>query len=106
MDTYTTTIAVASIVTSGITISIGVIGPALSEGRSVAIALSSLAQQPDASATITRTLFVGLAMIEGDPVDEAYLRQGKWEVDIAGKIYPAEVSARPLYDPAMQRIKA
>jgi len=26
--------------------------------------LSSLAQQPDASATITRTLFVGLAMIE------------------------------------------
>jgi F-type H+-transporting ATPase subunit c len=30
----------------------------------VATALSSLAQQPDASATITRTLFVGLAMIE------------------------------------------
>jgi len=39
-------------------------GPALAEGRSVATALSSLAQQPDASATITRTLFVGLAMIE------------------------------------------
>ena len=34
MDTYTTTIAVASIVTSGITISIGVIGPAL-ERRAV-----------------------------------------------------------------------
>lgn len=38
--------------------------PALGEGRAVAVALSSLAQQPDASATITRTLFVGLAMIE------------------------------------------
>jgi F-type H+-transporting ATPase subunit c len=64
LDTYTTIIAVASIVTSGITIGIGVIGPAIGEGRSVATALSSMAQQPDASATITRTLFVGLAMIE------------------------------------------
>lgn len=64
LDAYTTTIAVASIVTSGITIGIGVIGPAIGEGRAVATALSSLAQQPDASATITRTLFVGLAMIE------------------------------------------
>ena len=64
MDTYSTIIAVASIATSGITIGIGVIGPAIGEGRSVATALSSMAQQPDASATITRTLFVGLAMIE------------------------------------------
>jgi len=40
------------------------IGPALGEGRAVATALSSLAQQPDAATTITRTLFVGLAMIE------------------------------------------
>jgi len=38
--------------------------PALGQGRAVAVALSSIAQQPDASATITRTLFVGLAMIE------------------------------------------
>jgi F-type H+-transporting ATPase subunit c len=59
-----TTIAVASIVIGGITISLGAIGPALAEGRAVATALTSLAQQPDASATITRTLFVGLAMIE------------------------------------------
>lgn len=64
LDTYTTIIAVASIATSGITIGIGVLGPAIGEGRAVATALSSLAQQPDASATITRTLFVGLAMIE------------------------------------------
>ncbi|MPN41622.1 ATP synthase subunit c [bioreactor metagenome] len=54
----------ASIAISGITIGIGVLGPAIGEGRAVATALSSLAQQPDASATITRTLFVGLAMIE------------------------------------------
>ncbi len=60
----TTLIAIASIVTAGFTIGIGCIAPALGEGRAVATALSSLAQQPDASATITRTLFVGLAMIE------------------------------------------
>ena len=59
-----TWIATASIVTAGLTIGVGCIGPALGEGRAVAVALSSLAQQPDASATITRTLFVGLAMIE------------------------------------------
>ena len=59
-----TTIAIASIVTAGLSIAIGCMCPALGEGRAVAVALSSLAQQPDASATITRTLFVGLAMIE------------------------------------------
>ncbi len=64
----TTTIAVASIVTAGFTIAIGVIGTALGEGRAVATALSSLAQQPDASSTITRTLFVGLAMIESTAI--------------------------------------
>jgi F-type H+-transporting ATPase subunit c len=57
-------IAMTSIVTAGVTIGIGSIGTALGQGRAVALALSSLAQQPDASATITRTLFVGLAMIE------------------------------------------
>jgi F-type H+-transporting ATPase subunit c len=59
-----TIIAVASIFTAGLTIGIGSIGPALGEGKSVATALTALAQQPDASGTITRTLFVGLAMIE------------------------------------------
>jgi F-type H+-transporting ATPase subunit c len=57
-------IATASIITAGITIGVGCMCPALGQGRAVAVALSSIAQQPDASATITRTLFVGLAMIE------------------------------------------
>ncbi|MDE3021753.1 MAG: F0F1 ATP synthase subunit C [Pseudomonadota bacterium] len=63
MDSMTV-IATASIVTAGLTMAIGSIGPALGEGRAVATALSSLAQQPDSTTTITRTLFVGLAMIE------------------------------------------
>jgi F-type H+-transporting ATPase subunit c len=67
MDSMTI-IAVVSIITAGITIAIGVIGPSLAEGKAVAVALSSLAQQPDASATITRTLFVGLAMIESTAI--------------------------------------
>jgi F-type H+-transporting ATPase subunit c len=63
-----TAIAVASIITAGFTISIGCIGPALGEGRAVATALTSVAQQPDAAPTITRTLFVGLAMIESTAI--------------------------------------
>jgi 4-methylaminobutanoate oxidase (formaldehyde-forming) len=50
---------------------------------------------------------VGLAMVEGDgPVDAAWLSGGRWEVDIAGRLYPATVAQRPLYDPGMERIKA
>jgi 4-methylaminobutanoate oxidase (formaldehyde-forming) len=50
---------------------------------------------------------VGLAMIEPKVVvDEAYLASGRWEVDIAGRLFPAVVSARPLYDPQMKRIHA
>jgi F-type H+-transporting ATPase subunit c len=55
-------IAIASIMTAGFTTSIGCMFPALSEGKAVATALGSIAQQPDAAPTITRTLFVGLAI--------------------------------------------
>jgi len=49
---------------------------------------------------------VGLAMVEGDPVDLAWLEEGVWEVDIAGNIYPAEVSFKPMYDPGMTRVRS
>ncbi len=67
MDT-TTIVAAISIFTAGITIALGSIGPALGEGRAVAQALSALAQQPDESNAITRTLFVGLAMVESTAI--------------------------------------
>jgi F-type H+-transporting ATPase subunit c len=63
-----TMIAVISIITAGVTIGFGAIGPAFAEGKAVATALTALAQQPDASSTITRTLFVGLAMIESTAI--------------------------------------
>src|SRR5208283_5722241 len=67
MDSITI-VAVASIATAGLTTGIGCMCPALGEGRSVATALTALAKPPDASATITRTLFVGLAMIESTAI--------------------------------------
>ncbi len=63
-----TIIAVASIITAGITTSFGCFAPALAEGKAIVAALTSLAQQPDASSTITRTLFVGLAMVESTAI--------------------------------------
>jgi len=63
-----TLIGFGSVVTAGLTIAIGAIGPALGEGRAVAQGLASLAQQPDEGNTITRTLFVGLAMIESTAI--------------------------------------
>ncbi len=61
-------IAITSIITSGLCIGIGAIGPALGEGRALAQALSSIAQQPDETSTITRTLFVGMAMVESTAI--------------------------------------
>ena len=53
-----------SIICAAVAISVGSIGPALAEGRSVAAAMDAIARQPEAAGTISRTLFVGLAMIE------------------------------------------
>jgi len=61
-------IAVASIVTAGLSTSLGCMFPAIGEGKAVSTALTSIAQQPDAAPTITRTLFVGLAMIESTAI--------------------------------------
>ncbi|WP_432741380.1 F0F1 ATP synthase subunit C [Methylobacter sp. G7] len=66
--TELTLIAVASIITAGLTITIGGIGPALGEARALAQALSAIAQQPDEANTITRTLFVGMAMVESTAI--------------------------------------
>jgi glycine cleavage system aminomethyltransferase T/glycine/D-amino acid oxidase-like deaminating enzyme len=50
---------------------------------------------------------VGLAMIDGDgeTIDAEWLARGSWEVEIAGRRYPALASLRPLYDPTNARVK-
>jgi 4-methylaminobutanoate oxidase (formaldehyde-forming) len=50
---------------------------------------------------------VGLAMVEaGEPLTEEWIGAGRWEVDVAGKKWPARASLRPLYDPDMLRVRA
>ncbi len=61
-------IGMVSIIMAGFTIAIGSIGPALGEGRALSEALNAMAQQPDEADTITRTLFVGLAMVESTAI--------------------------------------
>lgn len=60
----TTWIQLASIICAALAVAFGAIGPAFAEGRAVAAAMDALARQPEAANTISRTLFVGLAMIE------------------------------------------
>ncbi|WP_210326117.1 F0F1 ATP synthase subunit C [Oricola nitratireducens] len=57
-------IKIVSIIAAALAVSFGAIGPALAEGRAVAAAMDAIARQPEAAGTLSRTLFVGLAMIE------------------------------------------
>ncbi|MCG2587326.1 MAG: F0F1 ATP synthase subunit C [Bacteroidetes bacterium] len=61
-------IGMVSIITAGVTIAVGSIAPAIGEGKALAQALLAIAQQPDEIPTITRTLFVGLAMVESTAI--------------------------------------
>ena len=61
-------IGLVSIITAGLTVAVGTLGPALAEGRAVSQALAAIAQQPDEAATLSRILFVGVAMIESTAI--------------------------------------
>jgi glycine cleavage system aminomethyltransferase T len=54
---------------------------------------------------------VGLCMVnapggEHPVVNKDFLETGKWEVEIAGQLYPVKCSLNPLYDPKNLKIKA
>jgi 4-methylaminobutanoate oxidase (formaldehyde-forming) len=50
---------------------------------------------------------VGLAMIDaGEPLTQAWIDAGRWEVDIAATKYPCVASIKPLFDPDNAKIKA
>jgi F-type H+-transporting ATPase subunit c len=53
-----------SILCATIAVSVGAVGPAFAEGRAVVAAMEAIARQPSSAGTLSRTLFVGLAMIE------------------------------------------
>ncbi|MBP1685587.1 MAG: H+transporting two-sector ATPase subunit [Deltaproteobacteria bacterium] len=56
--------ALISTVAAALAIAVGTISPAIAMGRAIMQALEALARQPEAERSITRTLFIGLAMIE------------------------------------------
>jgi len=62
------TMEMVAMIVAGATIAVGSVGPAIGEARVAASALESMARQPDLAGTITRTLFVSLAMIESTAI--------------------------------------
>ena len=63
-----TIIAMVSILGASLTMALGAIGAAIGESRIGAAAMDALARQPDESGSITRTLFVSLAMVESTAI--------------------------------------
>lgn len=57
-------IEMVSVIGAVVAVSFGAVAPALGEGRAIAAAMDAIARQPEAAGTLSRTLFVGLAMIE------------------------------------------
>lgn len=57
-----------SIAVAGLTTAIGAVGAALGESRIASSAMDATARQPDESASITRNLFVSLAMVESTAI--------------------------------------
>ena len=56
--------SLVSTVVAGLAIVLGVFFPAIAMGKAIAAALDALARQPEAEKSISRTLFIALAMIE------------------------------------------
>ena len=63
-----TVIAVASIIAAAIAMGLGAIGAAFGESRIGVSAMDALARQPDEADSITRVLFVSLAMVESTAI--------------------------------------
>lgn len=57
-------ITLATTVAAVLAMALGAMLPAIAMGRAIAQALDALARQPEAEKSVTRTLFIGLAMIE------------------------------------------
>ena len=55
---------ISSTVVAALAIALGTMLPAIAMGRAISHALDALARQPEAEKSITRVLFIGLAMIE------------------------------------------
>lgn len=61
-------LAVVSTAGAAFTMALGAVGAAIGEGRIAAAAMDALARQPDEAGSVTRTLFVSLAMVESTAI--------------------------------------
>lgn len=57
-----------SILVAGLTTALGAVGAAMGESRIGSAAMDAIARQPDEAASITRNLFVSLAMVESTAI--------------------------------------
>ena len=92
-------LAFISILSAAMAVSFGAIGPALAEGRAVASAMDAIARQPESAGTISRTLFVGLAMIETMAI---YCLVIGLILSLAGLVAPIPLMALDLLTGAVQ----
>lgn len=61
-------VATVSIAAAALVMALGAIGAAVGESRIAVAAMEALARQPDEAPSITRTLFVSLAMVESTAI--------------------------------------
>jgi F-type H+-transporting ATPase subunit c len=61
-------LVVVSILAAALTMAAGAVGAAFGESRIATAAMDALARQPDEAGSITRTLFVSLAMVESTAI--------------------------------------
>jgi F-type H+-transporting ATPase subunit c len=67
-ETLQAIMMMVSIAIAGLTTAIGAVGAAMGESRIAVSAMDATARQPDETASITRNLFVSLAMVESTAI--------------------------------------
>jgi glycine cleavage system T protein len=55
--------------------------------------------------TLNAPLGLGYVANGGEPVSDAWVASGRYEIEVAAERVPARVSLRPFYDPASERVK-
>jgi 4-methylaminobutanoate oxidase (formaldehyde-forming) len=55
--------------------------------------------------TLGAAVGVGPVEVEGQIITEDFIMNGSYEIDVAGRRYPAKVSLRPMYDPGLKKVR-
>jgi F-type H+-transporting ATPase subunit c len=68
VETLQAIMMMVAMVVAGLTTAMGAVGAAIGESRVASAAMDAMARQPDETASITRNLFVSLAMVESTAI--------------------------------------